>query len=166
MERIDIREKVESGKQVEKIIHDFLSQIIQEDADSSIKVVQINHASGLKNHLEVQIDKKLMSIEVVERVFQPSLIGISVYAVLGEGEINLLTSFETDYMTFKKEEREFESVKFDVYNISFKEEGYKAGVNFYIVKEGVGAEYAKKILMAEEEIALAKEAISSIKEVL
>lgn len=38
MERIDIREKVESGKQVEKIIQDFLSQIIQEDADSSIRL--------------------------------------------------------------------------------------------------------------------------------
>lgn len=144
MNKINIKENMEKGLSLEEVANRFFLQVIKEESE---------------------LDKKLNSIVIKERAIDPRLPLISIYAVLADKEIDKLISFDSDYMTFEKETMEIESLNFEVYNISYKEEACKAGLRVRVIKDVAGAEHAKNILIAEDDIKIAKEQLANIKNI-
>lgn len=86
-----------------------------------------------------------------------------VYAVCSQNEIDKLISFEGDYVSFNKEVKKIKglkrhkAMKFDIYNISYKEDVYRTFIEFKIIKDAEGAANVQNIMIAEDDLYYAKE---------
>lgn len=140
MNKINLEDNEKMGLSNENIIKNFFAQV---------------YGNNLGNFNE-------STLEVIERSVDPRLRTLYVYAVCSQEEIDKLISFESDYLTYKKEIKKIDklknhkSMKFEIYNINYKEYSYRTQINFIIVKDCPGAWQAKKVIVAEDDLYYAK----------
>lgn len=149
MNKIDLGKHLNNGLNFERIIHKFLSQILDENR---LKLVEIKE----KSHLPMP--------------------DITVYAFMTctQSEINKLISFPQEYVSYRKYYKTIDGFrthkKFEIYNIEYHEyeedDFFQKEIQFIVIKKSyndfASSECAKRILVAEDNLNDAKHAIDNI----
>ena len=148
MNKLDLEKHLNEGLNFEQIIDKFLSQILDENR---LKLVEIKE----KSHLPM-----------------PD-VTICAFMTCTQSEINKLTFFSKDYVSYKKYYKTIDGFrthnKFEIYNVEYHEYAedsfFQNHIQFIIIKTAnnfAHSECAKRILVAEDNLNDAKHAIDNI----
>ena len=121
--------------------------------------------------LNIAIKHMCDSLIIRNKCVDPRITNIYVYAVCSKEEIDILTSFDKDYVKITKKIKKIgklkrhKPVKFDIYNICYHENTYKTLINFVIIDGSQrGADCALDIIVAEEDIQVARKRLPYVVE--
>ncbi len=160
MDKINLQQKLAKGMEYKEIIKEFFTQIYTDSKDNlkDSKLPKKMIDDTIKNNLQRKLDRVIVKTRSVD----PRLTTLNVYAVCSQEEIDKLISFDSDYVSYKKEIKKISklkkhrSMKFEVYNINYNEDVSSIAVNFAVIKDCNGAYYVKNIIIAEDDLAYAK----------
>ena len=160
MEKINLTENFKKGLSLEESIKKFYSQVFEDEMER-LKDSKLSEEEK-KLLVSNSNKRKLDDLVIKERYLDPRLQTVYVYCVCSQEEINKLISFGEDYVSYKKEIkkitklRRHKTMKFDLYEINFKEDEFKTSVRFRIIVESQGDFYAKSVLIAEDDLYYAR----------
>jgi len=161
MNKINLDEQLNKGLKGVDIFKDFLSQIFTINEETLTQLEDTEEER--KKFLESYKEQKIKQTNVKVRSIDPRIKQLYVYAICTKEEIDNLLAFESDYVSLKKENKKItklknrRAIKFEVYNISYKENAYGHRVKFRVIKEDEDAEYLKDYLIAEDDLMFIKE---------
>ena len=163
MNRINLEQKLKAGLSIEEIIKEIFSEMIR------IRYDELHKDSTIPDEMKQEtlnfaIKRMCDSLVIRNYCVDPRISNIYVYAVCSKREIEILTSFDKDYVTVTKETKKIgklkkhKPVKFEVYNICYNESNYRTLINFTIIEESQsGANCVLDIIVAENDIRVARE---------
>ena len=165
MNKINLEEKQKAGLSIEEIIKEFFAEMVKIRTEELYKNAKSPEEIKMKQEsIDHAVKYACDSLVIRNNCIDPRISNIYVYAVCNKEEIELLTSFDSDYVTVTKKTKKIgklkrhKPVKFDVYNISYNENAYRTFINFIVVDDTQrGADCALDIIVAEEDIRVARE---------
>lgn len=170
MEKINFEENLKKGLSCEEIFKNFFKQIYQnKELEEEYQKNSDVPADVKKSVLDRDLEIKLNNIEVVDLHLDPRIKPMRVYCVCSNEEIKKLLELGDEYLTVNtsivkiNKLKRHKAMKFKVYNINVNEDAFATKISLCIIEEPdlkedlrSSAEYAKKVIVAQDVLACAK----------